>query len=474
MAVAREAPHPKTKFHGGDMVDKSKFHLGEHEIPKAWYNIQPDLPFPQSPPLHPQTLEPVTPDFLSVLFPMNLILQEVSQEPYIEIPEPVLDIYRLWRPTPLVRALQLEKDLDTPAHIYFKNESVSPVGSHKPNTAVAQAFYNKEAGTKSLTTETGAGQWGSALAMGCNFFKIDLEVYMVKVSYQQKPYRRIVMENFGAKVFASPTDRTEFGRSLLQKDPQNGGSLGIAISEAVEVAATSNGKKRYSLGSVLNHVLMHQTVIGEEALKQMEMAGEYPDVVIGCAGGGSNFAGLAFPFVRENIKNGKKTRIVAVEPLACPSMTKGKYAYDYGDTAKMAPVVKMYTLGHGFVPPGIHAGGLRYHGMSPLVSLLCANKMIEATAVHQLETFKAARTFLQAEGSTPAPETAHAVCIAIDEALKAKKEGKKKVILFNFSGHGMLDLAAYDSFNRGELEDYEYPADAVAEAEKDLPKVKEG
>jgi tryptophan synthase beta chain len=456
------------------MADKSKFHLGEHEIPKAWYNIQPDLPFPMSPPLHPGTLQPVTPDFLSVLFPMNLIMQEVSQDRYIEIPDPVLDIYKLWRPTPLVRAVQLEKMLDTPAHIYFKNESVSPVGSHKPNTAVAQAFYNKEAGTKALTTETGAGQWGSALAMGCNFFNIDLEVYMVKVSYQQKPYRRILMENFGAKVYASPTDRTEFGRSLLKKDPQSSGSLGIAISEAVEVAATSNGAKRYSLGSVLNHVLMHQTVVGEETLKQMEMAGEYPDVIIGCVGGGSNFAGFSFPFVRENLKNGKKTRIIAVEPLACPSMTKGLYAYDYGDTAKMAPVVKMFTLGHGFVPPGIHAGGLRYHGMSPLVSALYANKLIEAVAVHQIETFEAARMFLKAEGSTPAPETSHAIRIAINEALKAKQEGKKKVIVFNFSGHGLLDLAAYDSFNHGALEDYEYPAEAVAEAEKDLPKVANG
>jgi tryptophan synthase beta chain len=453
------------------MAEKSKFHLGEHEIPKAWYNIQPDLPFPMSPPLHPGTLQPVTPDFLSVLFPMNLIMQEVSQDRYIEIPDPVREIYKLWRPTPLIRAVQLEKALDTPAHIYFKNESVSPVGSHKPNTAVPQAFYNKEAGTKALTTETGAGQWGSALAMGCNFFGIDLEVYMVKVSYQQKPYRRILMENFGAKVYASPTDRTEFGRSLLKKDPQNSGSLGIAISEAVEVAATSAGAKRYSLGSVLNHVLMHQTVIGEETLKQMEMAGEYPDVVIGCAGGGSNFAGIAFPFVRENLKHGKKTRIIAVEPLACPSLTKGLYAYDYGDTAKMAPVVKMYTLGHGFIPAGIHAGGLRYHGMSPLVSALYANKLIEAVAVHQIETFEAARSFLTSEGTVPAPESSHAIRVAIIEALKAKQEGKKKVIVFNLSGNGYLDLGAYDAFNHGALEDFEYPTEAVLEAEKDLPKV---
>jgi tryptophan synthase beta chain len=452
-------------------METTKFLLGEKDVPQAWYNIQPDLPFQIPPPLHPGTLEPITPEFLSVLFPMSLIMQEMSQDRYIEIPDPVRYIYELWRPTPLIRARRLELALDTPAHIYFKDEGVSPVGSHKPNTAVAQAFYNKEAGTKSLTTETGAGQWGSALSMACNFFNMSLEVYMVKVSYHQKPYRRVMMENFGASVYASPSDRTEYGRAVLKKDPQNGGSLGLAISEAVEVAATSNGAKKYALGSVLNHVLMHQTVIGEEALKQMELAGEYPDMVIGCVGGGSNFGGIAFPFVRENLTKGKKTRIIAVEPLACPTMTKGIYAYDYGDTAKMAPVVKMETLGHGFMPPGIHAGGLRYHGMSPLVSALHANKMIEAVAVKQLATFEAAKMFLVTEGILPAPESAHAIRVAIDEALTAKKEGKKKVIVFNLSGHGYLDLGSYDSFNHGQLEDFEYPAAAVAEAEKDLPKV---
>jgi tryptophan synthase beta chain len=455
-------------------MEITKFLLGEKDVPKAWYNIQADLPFKVPPPLHPVTLQPVTPDFLAVLFPMSLIMQEVSTERYIEIPEPVRYIYELWRPTPLIRARRLELALDTPAHIYFKYEGASPVGSHKPNTAVAQAFYNKEAGTKALTTETGAGQWGSALAMACHFFDIDLEVYMVKVSYQQKPYRRVLMENFGAKVFASPTDRTDFGRALLAKDPQSGGSLGVAISEAVEVAAKSGGAKKYSLGSVLNHVLMHQTVVGEEAMKQMEMAGEYPDVLVGCVGGGSNFAGFFFPFMRENLTRGKKTRVVAVEPLACPTMTKGLYAYDYGDTAKMAPVVKMETLGHGFIPPSIHAGGLRYHGMAPLLSGLHANKYIEAVAVKQLPTFEAAKLFLQTEGLLPAPETAHAIRVVIDEALEAKKNGQKKVIAFNFSGHGFLDLAAYDAFNHGALEDYEYPAEAIAEAEKDLPKVNSG
>ena len=339
------------------MSDRGRFLLDESRLPKAWYNMNADMPVPPTPVLHPGTLEPVTPDFLSVLFPMNIVMQEVSPERWIEIPEPVREIYRLWRPTPMHRALRLEQALDTPAHIYFKNESVSPVGSHKPNTAVAQAFYNKEAGTKALTTETGAGQWGSALAMACSFFGIDLEIFMVKVSYQQKPYRRYIMENFGAQVFASPTERTRVrpdgaGRRRRTRP----GSLGIAISEAVEVAATSGGAKKYSLGSVLGHVLMHQTVIGLEALEQMEMAGEYPDVVIGCAGGGSNFAGFAFPFLHRNLTQGKKTRIVAVEPASCPSLTKGRYTFDYGDTAAMAPIVKMHTLGHTFMPPGIHAG----------------------------------------------------------------------------------------------------------------------
>ncbi|HYS92406.1 MAG TPA: TrpB-like pyridoxal phosphate-dependent enzyme, partial [Candidatus Acidoferrales bacterium] len=354
-------------------MPQHKFLLDESRLPKAWYNINADMPVAPAPVLHPGTKEPVTPDFLSVLFPMGLIMQEVSSERWIEIPEPVRDVYRLWRPTPLHRAVRLERALDTPAHIYYKYEGVSPVGSHKPNTAVAQAFYNKQEGVKALTTETGAGQWGSALAMACSFFGIDLEVFMVKVSYQQKPYRRIIMENYGASVYASPTDRTQYGRRVLAEDPESNGSLGIAISEAVETAATSGGRKKYSLGSVLGFVLMHQTVIGLEALEQLEMAGEYPDVVIGCAGGGSNFGGFAYPFLHKNLTERKGTKVVAVEPASCPSLTKGKYTFDYGDTAAMAPIVKMYTLGHTFMPPGIHAGGLRYHGMAPSVSALVAS-----------------------------------------------------------------------------------------------------
>ena len=453
------------------MSDQTRFTLSQNDIPKAWYNINADSPVPPTPVLHPGTKEPVTPDFLSVLFPMELILQEISKEPYIQIPDEVREIYKLYRPTPLIRAVRLEKALGTPAHIYYKYEGASPVGSHKPNTAIAQAFYNKAAGTKAITTETGAGQWGTALAMACNFFDMDLEIYMVKVSYNQKPYRRIFMETYGAQVFASPTDRTNYGRSLLAKDPNNSGSLGIAISEAVEVAATSGGAKKYSLGSVLNHVLMHQTVIGQEALKQMDLAGEYPDVVIGCAGGGSNFAGIAFPFLRENILNSRKTRLLAVEPTAAPSLTRGKYTYDYGDTAQMAPIVKMHTLGHTFMPPGIHAGGLRYHGMAPSVSALYDAGLIDAVAVKQKATFEAAVLFTKAEGTIPAPESAHAIRAAIDEALDAKAKGEKRVILFNLSGHGHFDMMAYQSYNQGELEDYEYPAEAVLEAMKDLPQV---
>ncbi|MCL4261956.1 MAG: TrpB-like pyridoxal phosphate-dependent enzyme [Anaerolineae bacterium] len=453
------------------MNGTTKYQLDESKLPKAWYNINADMPVPPQPVLHPGTKEPVTPDFLGVLFPMSLILQEISTERYIEIPEPVREIYKLWRPTPLFRAHRLEKALDTPAHIYYKYEGVSPVGSHKPNTAVPQAFYNKEAGTKALTTETGAGQWGSALAMACNFFGLDLEVYMVKVSYHQKPYRRIIMQTFGAEVYASPTDRTQYGRALLAQDPDSPGSLGIAISEAVEVAATSGGAKKYSLGSVLNHVLMHQTVIGLEALEQMAMAGEYPDVVIGCAGGGSNFAGFTFPFIRENLTNGQKTRVVAVEPASCPTLTRGTYSFDYGDTAAMAPIVKMHTLGHTFVPPGIHAGGLRYHGMSPQVSALVDAGYIEARAVQQLATFEAATTFARAEGIIPAPESSHAVRVAIDEALACKESGEKKVIAFNLSGHGHFDMMAYQAYFNGELEDYDYPAEAIAEAMSHLPEV---
>src|SRR5687767_612883 len=453
------------------MTDQTRFLLNESDLPKFWYNINADNPVPPTPVLHPGTLEPVTPDFLSVLFPMDLILQEISTERYIDIPEEVREIYKLYRPTPLLRVRRLEKALDTPAHIYYKNESVSPAGSHKPNTAIAQAFYNKKAGTKALTTETGAGQWGSALSLACSFFELDLEVYMVRVSYNQKPYRRIFMETYGAQVYASPTDRTNYGRSLLAENPNNPGSLGIAISEAVEAAATSNGTKKYSLGSVLNHVLLHQTVIGEEALKQMDLANEYPDVVISCIGGGSNFAGIAYPFLRENLKNGKRTRLLAVEPTAAPSLTKGIYTFDYGDTAKMAPIVKMHTLGHDFIPAAIHAGGLRYHGMAPSISALHDAGHIEAVAVHQKATFEAAIQFAKAEGIIPAPESAHAIRAAIDEALDAKAKGEKRVILFNLSGHGHFDLAAYESYLSGKLEDYEYPTEAVKDAMTRLPEV---
>ena len=448
-----------------------KFLLDESKLPKAWYNINADMPVPPTPVLHPGTMQPVTPDFLAVLFPMNLIMQEVSPERWIEIPEPVRDVYKLWRPTPMFRAVRLEKALDTPAHIYYKYEGVSPVGSHKPNTAVPQAFFNKEAGTKALTTETGAGQWGSALAMACNFFGLALEIYMVKVSYHQKPYRRIIMENFGADVYASPTDRTNYGRSVLAQDPNSPGSLGMAISEAVEVAATSGGAKKYSLGSVLGHVLMHQTVIGLEALEQMEMAGEYPDIVIGCAGGGSNFAGFTYPFLWKKFTEGKNVRVIASEPASCPSMTRGKYTFDYGDTAAMAPIIKMHTLGHTFIPPGIHAGGLRYHGMASSVSALVDHGDIEARAVKQLETFEAAVQFSKSEGIIPAPESAHAIRVAIDEALECKKTGQKKVIAFNLSWHGHFDMMAYEQYLHGKLEDYEYPVAMVEEAMTHLPQV---
>ncbi len=453
------------------MTEQTHFLLNETDLPKTWYNVMADSPVPPTPVLHPGTKEPITPDFLSVLFPMELILQEISMDRYIDIPEEVREIYKLYRPTPLVRAVRLEKALGTPAHIYYKNESVSPVGSHKPNTAIPQAYYNKVAGTKAITTETGAGQWGTALSMACNFFGMDLEVYMVKISYNQKPYRRIYMQAFGAQVFASPTDRTEYGRTLLAQDPDNNGSLGIAISEAVEAAATSGGAKKYSLGSVLNHVLLHQTVIGEEALKQMDMAGEYPDVVVGCVGGGSNFGGIAYPFLRQNLKDGQRTRLVAVEPTATPSLTKGEYTFDYGDTAQMAPIVKMFTLGHTFMPAGIHAGGLRYHGMAPSLSALYDAGYIEAVAVPQVGTFEAALQFTRAEGIIPAPESAHAIRVAIDEALDAKAKGEKRVILFNLSGHGHFDMTAYQSYLSGELQDFEYPAEAIQEAMQHLPQV---
>lgn len=453
------------------MSDLTRYLLGENDIPRFWYNMNADNPTPPAPVLNPITKEAVTPDFLSVLFPMDLILQEVSTERYIEIPEEVREAYKLYRPTPLIRARRLEKVLGTPAHIYYKYEGVSPSGSHKTNTAVPQAFYNKIAGTHALTTETGAGQWGSALSMAAKFYNLPLEVYMVRVSYDQKPYRRYLMETFGAQVYASPTNLTEAGRAILAEDPNSPGSLGVAISEAVEVAAKSNGMKKYALGSVLNHVLLHQTVIGEESLKQMDMAGEYPDVVIGCVGGGSNFAGIAFPFLRENLKNGQRTRLLAVEPCATPSLTRGVYAFDYGDTAKMAPVVKMYTLGHDFIPPSIHAGGLRYHGMSPLISSLYDTGLLEAVSVNQLAVFETAVQFAQTEGILPAPESAHAIRAAIDEALKAKETGEKKVILFNLSGHGHFDLSSYNKYLAGELQDYSYSDEAVAAIPQHLPQV---
>lgn len=450
-----------------------RFLLGEDDLPKFWYNINADSPVPPAPVLNPQTMEPVTPDFLSVLFPMDIIMQEVSMERYIEIPEEVREVYKLYRPTPLLRARRLEKALGTPAHIYYKYEGASPVGSHKANTAIAQAFYNKISGVKALTTETGAGQWGTALALAGQMFGIDVEVYMVKVSYNQKPYRRLVMETYGASVYASPSDRTNYGRALLAENPDNLGSLGIAISEAVEVAAMSGGTKKYSLGSVLHHVLMHQSVIGEEALKQMDLAGEYPDVVLGCVGGGSNFGGIAFPFLRENLKNGQRTRLVAVEPTATPSLTRGVYTFDYGDTAKMAPIVKMHTLGHAFVPAPIHAGGLRYHGMAPTLCALYDAGYIDAVAVPQLVTFDAAVQFARTEGIVPAPESAHAIRAAIDEALDAKEKGEKRVILFNLSGHGNFDMASYQAYFSGKLQDYEYPAEEIEAAMKSLPQVPE-
>jgi tryptophan synthase beta chain len=449
----------------------TKYMLSEDEMPRAWYNIQADLPRPPEPVLHPGTKQPITPDDLAALFPMALIMQEVSTDRYIEIPEPIRRVYTQWRPSPLHRARRLEQALDTPARIYYKYEGVSPVGSHKANTSVAQVFYNKEEGIKKIATETGAGQWGSALSMAGAFFGVEIEVFMVKISYQQKPYRRNMMETYGATVHASPTDLTDAGRSILEKDPNNMGSLGIAISEAVEVAAKSGGTVKYSLGSVLNHVLMHQSIIGEEALRQMELADDYPDVVIGCAGGGSNMAGLIFPFIGEKLRKGLKTRFLAAEPMSCPSLTKGIYAYDFGDTVGMTPLVKMHTLGHDFMPPGIHAGGLRYHGMSPLVSLLHDEGIIEAQAYHQNACFAAGVTFARCEGIIPAPETNHAIRAVFDEAQKAKEAGEERVILFNLSGHGHFDMAAYDAYFSGKLQDYEYPAEAVAAAQQRLPQV---
>ena len=449
---------------------QTKFVLDESRIPRAWYNIAADLPVPPAPPLHPGTHQPLGPDDLAPLFPMALIGQEVSTEREIEIPEPVRDAYRLYRPSPLYRAHRLEKALDTPAHIYYKYEGVSPAGSHKPNTALAQAFYNKEAGVKRLATETGAGQWGSALAFAGAVFGLEVKVYMVRASYDQKPYRRILMETYGAEVVASPSLTTNYGRKVLSETPDSPGSLGMAISEAVEDAATRDDTK-YSLGSVLNHVLLHQTVIGQEAIEQMAMAGESPDIVIGCAGGGSNFAGLTFPFLGKNFREGAKYRIIAVEPEAAPSLTRGVYAYDYGDTGKMAPIVKMFTLGSDFIPEPIHAGGLRYHGMSPLVSLLKEHGFIEARSVHQRASFEAGVAFARAEGILPAPEPSHAIRVAMDEAIVAREAGEAKVILFNLCGHGHFDLSAYERYLSGDLEDYEYPLEKVEAALASLPVV---
>jgi len=449
---------------------QTKFVLDESRIPRAWYNIAADLPVPLFPVLHPATRQPIGPDDLAPLFPMALIGQEVSTERDIEIPEPVRDAYRLYRPSPLYRAHRLERALDTPAHIYYKYEGVSPAGSHKPNTALAQAFYNREAGVKRLATETGAGQWGSALAFAGAVFGLEVKVYMVRASYDQKPYRRILMETYGAEVVASPSLTTNYGRKVLSEDPDSPGSLGMAISEAVEDAATRDDTK-YALGSVLNHVLLHQTVIGQEALEQMAMAGESPDIVIGCTGGGSNFAGLTFPFLGRNFREGANHRIIAVEPEAAPSLTRGVYAYDFGDTGQMAPIVKMYTLGADFIPDPIHAGGLRYHGMSPLVSLLKEHGHIEARSVHQRASFEAGVAFARAEGILPAPEPTHAIRVAMDEALAAKEAGESRVILFNLCGHGHFDLSAYERYLDGSLEDYEYPAEKVEAALAALPSV---
>ncbi|OYT26943.1 MAG: TrpB-like pyridoxal phosphate-dependent enzyme [Candidatus Altiarchaeales archaeon ex4484_96] len=446
-----------------------KIFLGEDEIPDKWYNIQADLKTPLDPPLNPATLEPAGPDDLKAIFPMELIKQEMSQERYIKVPDEVLDVYRLWRPTPLYRALKLEKALKTPAKIYYKWEGVSPPGSHKPNTAVAQAYYNKQAGIDRLATETGAGQWGSALAFSTSFFDLECTVYMVKISYEQKPYRKILMKEWGADCIASPSNITQAGRSILEKDPESTGSLGIAISEAVEDAATHDNTN-YSLGSVLNYVVLHQTIMGLEAKKQFELIDEYPDALYGCVGGGSNFAGGVFPFVGDKI-TGKKPDldVVACEPMACPTLTKGLYTYDFGDTARMTPLLKMYTLGHDFVPPPIHAGGLRYHGDSPLVCKLVKDGDIRAQAYYQNEVFEAASMFSKTEGFLLAPETAHCLKAVIDEALRCKESGEEKVLYFLNSGHGHFDLASYDAYHQGKLVDYEYPAELVKQSLANLP-----
>jgi tryptophan synthase beta chain len=452
-------------------MERTKFILGEKDMPTSWYNILPDLPEPLPPERHPATKEPTR--LPPPLFPEAINDQEFSKERYIEIPEEVQAVYRLWRPTPLYRARRLEKALDTPAKIFYKYEGTSPAGSHKPNTAVAQAYYNKKEGVKRLATETGAGQWGSALAMGCMFFGLECKVYMVKVSYYQKPYRRVMMETWGAKVVPSPSPDTEVGRRILKENPDSPGSLGVAISEAIEDAFAHDDTK-YSIGSVANHVLLHQTIIGQEAMKQMEMAGFYPDIIIGCVGGGSNFAGMFLPFVKDKIKGKKRNlRIICAEPQACPSLTKGPYAWDFGDEAGLAPILKMYTLGHKFMPPPVHAGGLRYHGMAPIVCHLYKLGFVEAKAEYQIPVFEAAVKFARSEGIIPAPEPAHAIKVVIDEALACRQSGKSQTILLALSGHGNFDMAAYDEFLSGKLADYEYPEEKVKEALAYLPKVTE-
>jgi len=451
-------------------MDDKKILLSEKDMPKKWYNVLPDLPEELPPPINPVTGKPVTPEDLLPIFPRGLIEQEMSPERWIEIPDDVLRAYSLWRPTPLVRAKALEEYLGTPARIYYKNESVSPPGSHKPNTAVAQAYYNKVEGVRRLTTETGAGQWGSALSFACNLFDLKCTIYMVRISFEQKPYRKSLMQAWGAEVFPSPTDRTEAGRKIRASDPDSPGSLGIAISEAVEDAATHEDTK-YSLGSVLNHVLLHQTVVGLETREQLALVDEEPDVLIGCVGGGSNFAGFFLPFVPDKLKDGKDIRFVAAEPTSCPTLTKGLYAYDFGDTVGLTPLLKMYTLGHNFVPPKIHAGGLRYHGDAPVLCLLVKKGVVEAVAYRQNAVFEAAVTFARTEGIVPAPETAHAIKAVIDEALKCKETGQERTIVFNFSGHGHFDMSAYDQYFSGKLEDYELPEEEIKRALGELPTV---
>ena len=454
------------------MSEQTKYLLNEDQMPRVWYNIQADLPKPAPAVLHPGTLQPVGPDDLVPLFPMDLIMQEVSQERELEIPEPVREVFRLWRPAPLYRAHRLEKALGTPAKIYYKYEGVSPAGSHKPNTAIPQAFYNKQAGVKRLVTETGAGQWGTSLAFAGSLFGLQVEVFQVRVSFDQKPYRRAVMETYGARCVASPSIETAFGRSVLEKNPDHPGSLGIAISEAVELAVQREDTK-YALGSVLNHVLLHQTIIGQEAMEQMKMANDWPDVVIGCAGGGSNFAGIAFPFIGHGLRGGEKSRAVAVEPAACPSLTRGLYAYDFGDTGKMTPLTKMHTLGSQFTPPGFHAGGLRYHGMASLVSHCKELGLVEAVAYKQVECFEAGVLFARTEGIVPAPESNHAVKGAIEEAMRCKREGKAETILFCLSGHGHFDMTSYQKYFAGELKDEGYNESDLAASLQGLPKVPE-